>query len=120
LRELIYSYEEESGAMIDILALTITVGQHISILGANGFGKSTLLKVLSGLHRPTSSRVLIDGVDMGKPRRAIEYLSHEVRLFASTLRKTLNLTSLERGDEQRLASHDSSAPVERLPVCVIQ
>lgn len=65
LRELSYSYDEENGATLDIPALTIKAGQHIAILGANGSGKSTLLKVLSGLHRPTSGRVLIDGVDMG-------------------------------------------------------
>jgi ATP-binding cassette subfamily C protein LapB len=111
LRELTYSYDEESGATIDIPALSIKAGQHIAILGANGSGKSTLLKVLSGLHSPTSGRVLIDGVDMGQVmardlRRGIGYLSQEVRLFAGTLRENLNLTLLERDDERLLASLD--------------
>lgn len=111
LRELTYSYDAESGATIDIPALTIKAGQHIAILGANGSGKSTLLKVLSGLHSPTTGRVLIDGVDMGQVmardlRRGIGYLSQEVRLFAGTLRENLNLTLLERDDERLLASLD--------------
>jgi ATP-binding cassette subfamily C protein LapB len=111
LRELAYTYDEEAANTIDIPALSIAPGQHVAILGANGSGKSTLLKVLSGLHRPSSGRVLIDGVDMGQVmsrdlRRGIGYLSQEVRLFAGTLRENLNLTLLERDDERLLASLD--------------
>lgn len=111
LREMCYAYDEDGQATIDIPALSIAPGQHIAILGANGSGKSTLLKVLSGLHRPTSGRILIDGVDMGQVmardlRRGIGYLSQEVRLFAGTLRENLNLTLLERDDDRLLASLD--------------
>ncbi len=113
LREMTYAYDEDSGATVDIPALSIKAGQHIAVLGANGSGKSTLLKVLSGLHRPTSGRVLIDGVDMGQVmardlRRGIGYLSQEVRLFAGTLRENLNLTLLERNDDRLLAALDFS------------
>lgn len=111
LREITYANDEDSQATIDIPALSIQPGQHIAVLGANGSGKSTLLKVLSGLHRPTSGRILIDGVDMGQVmardlRRGIGYLSQEVRLFAGTLRENLNLTLLERDDERLLAALD--------------
>ena len=113
LREMTYAYDEDSGATVDIPALSIKAGQHIAILGANGSGKSTLLKVLSGLHRPTSGRVLIDGVNMGQVmardlRRGMGYLSQEVRLFAGTLRENLNLTLLERNDDRLLAALDFS------------
>ena len=113
LREVSYTYDEGSNATIDIPALSIKAGQHVAILGSNGSGKSTLLKVLSGLHRPTSGRILIDGVDMGQVmardlRRGIGYLSQEVRLFAGTLRENLNLTLLERDDERLLAALDFS------------
>ena len=111
LRALTYTYDEEAADTLDIPALRIKPGQKVAILGANGSGKSTLLKVLSGLHRPTTGRVLIDGVDMGQVmardlRRGIGYLSQEVRLFAGTLRENLNLTLLERDDDRMFAALD--------------
>lgn len=111
MREMSYAYDEEGAKTIDIPGLKIEAGQRIAVLGANGSGKSTLLKVLSGLHKPTSGRILIDGVDMGQVmardlRRSIGYLSQEVRLFAGTLRENLNLTLLERDDDRLLAALD--------------
>ncbi|SEM84540.1 ATP-binding cassette, subfamily C, LapB [Loktanella fryxellensis] len=111
LREMAYTYDAEGARALDIPALTILPGQHVAVLGANGSGKSTLLKVLSGLHQPTSGRVLIDGVDMGQVlardlRRGIGYLGQEVKLFAGTLRDNLNMTQLERDDHRLLAALD--------------
>ena len=111
LREVAFSYDEDTARCLDIPALAIPAGQHVAVLGANGSGKSTLLKVLSGLQSPTGGRVLIDGVDMGQVmardlRRGIGYLGQEVRLFAGTLRENLNLTLLERDDERLLAALD--------------
>jgi iron complex transport system ATP-binding protein len=57
-------------------------GRVTAVLGANGAGKSSLLRALAALVRPTSGRVLLDGVDVAAlpPReraRAIGYLPQE-------------------------------------------
>ena len=44
--------------------LDIYQGELFSILGGSGCGKTTLLRILAGFERPTSGRILIDGVDM--------------------------------------------------------
>ena len=52
--------------VLNDLNLTIDRGQSVAIVGASGVGKSTLLYVLGTLEMPTSGRVTLDGVDVGK------------------------------------------------------
>jgi ABC transport system ATP-binding/permease protein len=47
-------------------------GKLIGIMGASGSGKSTLLHVLNGSERPSSGRVLINGVDVHKETQKVE------------------------------------------------
>jgi multiple sugar transport system ATP-binding protein len=46
------------------VTLTIRDGEFFTIVGPSGCGKSTLLQLLAGLDRPTSGRILFDGVDV--------------------------------------------------------
>ncbi|MFG1924185.1 ABC transporter ATP-binding protein [Cryptosporangium sp. NPDC048952] len=46
------------------VSLTVERGSILAVLGANGAGKTTLLRTLSGLLRPTSGRIVFDGVDL--------------------------------------------------------
>lgn len=50
--------------------LTIAKGHRVSIRGANGSGKSTIVDVLYGLHAPSSGAALVDGVDLRTLDRA--------------------------------------------------
>lgn len=63
---------------VDRLDLTIERGETLALIGPNGSGKTTTLKALVGLVRPTEGRVTIDGVDVatGGPaaRRHVGYL----------------------------------------------
>lgn len=44
--------------------LTIPAGQSMALVGHNGAGKTTFLKLLTGLYAPTEGRVLLDGRDL--------------------------------------------------------
>ncbi len=52
--------------------LSVGEGQIVAILGANGAGKTSTLKVISGLLKPTSGEVIFDGVNIaGKPAHKV-------------------------------------------------
>lgn len=111
IRELQFRYEEDGPPTLEIGGISIAAGQNVAVLGTNGQGKSTLLKLMSGLFQPTQGRILLDGVDLGQidprdVRRAVGYLSQDVRLFAGSLRDNLNLNQLERDDDRLLAALD--------------
>ncbi|MBQ8415008.1 MAG: ABC transporter ATP-binding protein [Clostridia bacterium] len=52
--------------------LSVNEGQIVAILGANGAGKTSTLKVISGLLKPTSGEIIFDGVNIaGKPAHKV-------------------------------------------------
>jgi branched-chain amino acid transport system ATP-binding protein len=52
--------------------LTVPEGQIVAILGANGAGKTSLLKTVSGLLKPASGEIIYDGVNIaGKPAHKV-------------------------------------------------
>ena len=50
--------------VLDDVSVRVDDGEIVAVLGPSGAGKSTLLRVIAGLLRPDSGRVLIDGVDI--------------------------------------------------------
>ncbi len=51
---------------VDGITLNIPKGSFFGLLGPNGAGKSTTIHCITGIARPTSGRILIDGVDVVK------------------------------------------------------
>ena len=52
--------------------LSVGEGQIVAILGANGAGKTSTLKVISGLLKPTAGEIIFDGVNIaGKPAHKV-------------------------------------------------
>ena len=67
---------KQFGSVIALAGVSMTVwpGEVHCLLGDNGAGKSTLIKTLSGVHQPTSGRVLLDGepILFNSPRDALD------------------------------------------------
>jgi len=61
-----YGTGPESSFALRGVNFAIKRGEYVSISGPSGSGKSTLLNMIGALDRPTSGRVLLDGVDISK------------------------------------------------------
>ncbi len=48
------------------ISFSVAEGEIVTLIGANGAGKTTTLKTLSGLHNPTSGRIIFEGNDITK------------------------------------------------------
>jgi ATP-binding cassette subfamily B protein len=53
----------DSDALSDV-SLHLTPGRSIALVGSNGSGKTTMIKLLAGLYAPTAGRILLDGTDL--------------------------------------------------------
>jgi ABC-2 type transport system ATP-binding protein len=71
---------------LDRVDLEVSVGASVALVGPNGAGKSTLIRTFLGFERPTSGRVLVDGIDPRRDRAAalrhIGYVGQEPGLYA--------------------------------------
>ena len=98
------------GALEDVSS-TIEDGQFVSIIGASGCGKSTILSILAGLNRPKSGEVLINGEKIkgtGKDRSVV--FQHYSLFPWMTIEKNLifgikqNIKNLSKKELQERAS----------------
>ena len=63
---------------VDGVSLTLTPGHVYAMLGPNGSGKTTWMKMAAGLMKPTSGEVLFEGQPVGvESRRHVAYMSTE-------------------------------------------
>ena len=59
------SYNRNKVKAVDNLTLTVKPGEIFGFLGPNGAGKTTTIKMIVGLLRPDSGRILVEGFDVG-------------------------------------------------------
>jgi ABC-2 type transport system ATP-binding protein len=70
---------------VDNLSFDVRPGEIFGFLGANGAGKSTTIRMLCGLLKPTSGTALVSGIDVGRDpeavKRRIGYMSQRFSLY---------------------------------------
>jgi NitT/TauT family transport system ATP-binding protein len=73
--------EDESVQVLDRIQLTIGKGRFISIIGPSGCGKTTLLRLIAGLEKASSGKVLLDGKELLQGSEEMGMIFQEYALF---------------------------------------
>ena len=63
-KEVCFSYPETNANVINYMSFVINKGECVGVVGRSGRGKSTLIKLITGVLRPTNGQVLISGKEM--------------------------------------------------------
>ncbi|CAA7625087.1 peptidase domain-containing ABC transporter [Magnetospirillum sp. SS-4] len=97
-------YPGSSHPVLDGLDFTVEPGGRLAVVGPSGSGKTTLEKVLSGIIRPASGRVLLDGVDIAlidpaDLRRHVAVCPQTPPLYSGTLRNNLSFDGQVSDDD---------------------
>ncbi len=63
-RHVSFAYPKTDRKILDDISIKIRSGEHLSIVGLNGAGKTTFIKLLCRLYDPTEGEILVDGVNI--------------------------------------------------------
>ncbi|HEX2028179.1 MAG TPA: ATP-binding cassette domain-containing protein, partial [Nitriliruptorales bacterium] len=102
---LTFSYPGAAAPAVQDVSLELRRGEIVALVGQNGSGKTTLAKLLAHLYRPTSGRVLWDGIDIssydaGRVRRRVAVLFQDFARYHLAAHENIAF-----GDVDRLCDH---------------
>ena len=81
VNKLSFKYGNNTGKVIDDLDLQIASCESVALLGPSGCGKSTLLHLISGLIKPTSGQIILDGNQITKPTPKCNLMLQQATLY---------------------------------------
>lgn len=109
---------------VDDVSITLTPGVW-GLLGANGAGKTTLMRMLAGILRPSSGRILCDGVEIGTLgaayREKLGYLPQEFGFYPEfTVQDYLEYMAALKGLPRTGAARQIDALLERVSLTEVR
>lgn len=112
-----FQHKTASNKALNNISFEVNTGETIAFVGPSGSGKSTLMKLLVGLYRPQSGKILYNNLDENEIRfddlrNQIGFVTQDTNLFSGTIRENLlfvnpNATESELLDALHKASCDN-------------
>lgn len=96
IENLTFGYNRSEAPLLNDISLTIRPGQRVALVGGSGSGKSTVARIVCGLYRPWSGRVLFDGVPAEDLPHAyfagsIASVDQDIFLFEGSVRENVTM-----------------------------
>lgn len=114
LRNVTFGYSPLDPPLVENFSLRVNPGSRVALVGGSGSGKSTIAKLICGLHRPWSGEILVDGRPIEKiPRplltQSISFVDQDIFLLEGTMRQNITLwDSTIRESEVTQAARDAA------------
>lgn len=117
-----YRYENAPNDVLKDVSFTIKPGEHLALVGLNGAGKSTIVKLASGLYLPSKGSIYVNGVDTRKLNRPA-FMEHCAAIFQNpfllsyTIGENITFSETYDSEKVRYALKQASIleTVEHLP-----
>ncbi len=99
-----FTYPDAGRPAVDGVSLEIAAGEVVALVGENGSGKTTLAKLLAGLYRPETGRILWDDVDLAELdadelRRSVAVIFQDFERYLLPARENVGLGRKDRIDD---------------------
>jgi ATP-binding cassette subfamily B protein len=116
-RNVSFAYPETDRMVLKNFNLTLSPGERIALIGENGQGKTTVVKLITRLYDPTEGQILLDGIDLREYsledlHRNIGVIFQDFMRFEMTARENIAVGRIDQPHQQsdiETAAHKSLA-----------
>ena len=104
-----FHYSDDPTLVLDGIDLDVQAGQTVALVGETGAGKTTIVKLLTRFHDPTSGRVCVDGEDLrtvtqSSLRKQMGMVLQDPFLFSGSVKENILFGRLDARDEEIIAA----------------
>ncbi|NJK41132.1 MAG: ABC transporter ATP-binding protein [Acaryochloridaceae cyanobacterium SU_2_1] len=104
-----FQYGTTSRQALQNISLKLSPGQVIALVGENGSGKTTIVKLLCRLYDPTAGNITLDGIDLrdfktADLRHQISVIFQDYAKYHFTARENIGLGDIKQSDSQQIVA----------------
>lgn len=99
-----FKYPHTENYVLKNVSFKINAGEHLSLVGVNGAGKSTIVKLICGFYKPTKGNVYICGMDSkdictDEFSRLFAVVFQDFKLFSFSIKENISMNTFANNDK---------------------